>query len=188
MTTDGLRDRGRALEDAFFASESEKKLEAMRAAMAAKEAAAVIAQQTGIDDASVIERIVELGVRPETLAAFALVPLVHVAWADGTIDPKEREAVLIEAKALGIHDGPGLDLLAGWLERRPGPELFSTWKAWHADVIGGLDADARLALGAAILENARRVARAAGGMFGIASVNHEEHAALQQLTEVLAPA
>lgn len=187
MSSDPLHDRGRALEDAFFAKQSEEKLKALRDAMAAKQAVQAIAEQTGIDDPALIQKVVDLGVRPETLAAFALVPLIHVAWADGVLDRKEKEALRVEALALGMEDGgPGMELLDSWLTHKPGPELFQAWTSWIHELEQGLDPASRVSLGAALLENARRVARASGGMFGIGSVSGEEHAAIVELQKILA--
>jgi len=41
---------------------------------------------------------------PETVLALQLVPLAAVAWADGKIEPREREAVLKAAAAQGIEE------------------------------------------------------------------------------------
>lgn len=184
--SDRLHDRGRALEDAFFAKQSADKLRALREAMAAKEAVAGIMSQTGIGDEALVARMVALGARPETLAAFALVPLIHVAWADKVLDAKEREALLIEAEGIGLTaDAPARALLDDWLAHRPGPEVFDAWKAWHAEVVSGLDADSRARLNRQLLENAHRIARASGGMFRIGAVSADEHRALSELEAVL---
>ena len=47
-----------------------------------------------LDDDEILERMLELDLEPETLIALGLVPLVEVAWADGSIQTRERDAVL----------------------------------------------------------------------------------------------
>lgn len=186
MSDDALKDRGRALEDAFFAAQSEQKLQKLREKMEAQSAREAIAEQTGIQDAELLDRVVALGIRPSTLSAFALVPLVRVAWADGVLDPTEREAILVEAKALGLQDGgTAMSLLAGWLDRKPDAALFEAWKAWYDQTVAGLDDDALLAMGERIMDNARRVARASGGVLGVGAVSAPERRVLDELAAVL---
>lgn len=186
MSSDSLHDRGRALEDAFFAKQSAEKLKKLRESMAAKQAVEELAKQTGIGDVSLLQKVVDLGVRPETLAAFALVPLLYVAWADGVLDLKEKEALRVEALALGLEEGgPGMELLESWLTSKPDDALFASWKTWIAELEKGLDPASRVALGATLLENARRIARSSGGLFGIGAVSSEEHAAITELREIL---
>ena len=48
---------------------------------------------------TLVARLVEIGIRSDTLAALCLIPLVEVAWADGRLDPPEREALLAAAAA-----------------------------------------------------------------------------------------
>ena len=47
-----------------------------------------------------LAELARVGVRPETLSAVALIPLVMVAWADGRVDESERLAILNALGAL----------------------------------------------------------------------------------------
>src|SRR6185503_4624102 len=120
-----LRDRGRSLEDEFFHREDKRliqQLAALRAAEATREA---LGQASGITAPAVLDKLVELGIRAETVAALSIVPLVEVAWADGEIDARERRAVVERA---GVpQDSTAGALLAAWLERRPDPKLLTAW-------------------------------------------------------------
>lgn len=67
----------------------------------------------------------ELGVRAETLAALAVVPLVEVEWADGALDAKERRTI-VERSAISPNSTAAA-LLEAWLDRRPEPKLLVAW-------------------------------------------------------------
>ena len=93
------------LEDSFFGRDGgglrERLREAERTRTARMES---LAEVSGITDVEVLEKLVGLGVRSETLTALSLYPLVAVAWADGHVDRHERETVL-----QGAADDPALD-------------------------------------------------------------------------------
>jgi hypothetical protein len=78
--SDLLSERGRALEDKFFAERDRQLLDAIRQKAEAEHATAALGQQTGVNDGPLLVKLVQLGVRVDTLAAFAVVPLLHVAW------------------------------------------------------------------------------------------------------------
>ena len=181
-----LSDRGRALEDKFFAERERQLLEALRAKAEAKESAEVLASETGIQDAPLLARMVALGVRADTLAAFAVVPLLHVAWGDDLLDTAEREAIEREALGSGISRESGaFTLLSAWLTREPNRELFDAWKQFHADLAPLLTGEEREALAADLLGRCERVARASGGILGIGAVSASERAALAELRSIL---
>jgi hypothetical protein len=123
-----LRDRGKSLEDEFFRREDKRllqKLEQMRAADTNREA---LAKAAGIGNPAVVDKLLELGVKAETVAALALVPLVEVAWADGKLDSRERGVILERARQSGLAAGSVEDaLLEAWLDRRPDPKLLTAW-------------------------------------------------------------
>ncbi len=65
-----------------------------------------------------------LGVGLANYKVLKLLPLVYVAWADGTLTP-ERESRLIELAHRHFHIGPdGERVLRGWLARRPNQKFF----------------------------------------------------------------
>ena len=52
-----------------------------------------------------------------------------VAWADGTIDDKERAAVFSRAAEVGVHKGDvSHELFERWLTEPPPPSLVAAWK------------------------------------------------------------
>jgi tellurite resistance protein len=184
MPNGGLDDRRKSLEEAFFRKENEKlraRIEAEREREATRKA---LAGEAGIDDDALLDRLVELGIRVDTVEALVLVPLVMVAWADGRIDPDERAAVLRGAEAGGFTpDKPAYALLEAWTKERPPADLMTSWRSYIGALVKELSADQRAALEGRIVARAREVARASGGFLGFSKISAEEEAVLKELEQ-----
>ncbi len=177
-----LEDRRKALEEAFFRKENERLRARLQAEREQESARAALASDVGLQDKALLDRLVELGIHVDTIEALVLVPLAMVAWADGKIDARERDAVMRGAEASGITRGsPAHQLLDSWTAQPPPPALMDSWHAYIAALVVELSADQRWALEERILGRARAVAQATGGFLGIASVSREEEAVLKEL-------
>ncbi|HWB78290.1 MAG TPA: hypothetical protein VG755_25165 [Nannocystaceae bacterium] len=90
----------------------------------ALEVAGSIATAVETDDKAIAEQIRKLGFDGETARVFDLLPLVHVAWADGSVQTSERKEIMkiVAKRGLG-PDSPGARVLASLLDDRP-PETF----------------------------------------------------------------
>lgn len=183
MGTDYIRDRSRALENAFFAKRDAAKLAALRAQLAKEAQVAELAAASGIEDHEVLEALVDLDIRAETYAALTLVPMIEVAWADGTLDAKERKAVLTSAAGQGVKEGtPAYGLLESWLEARPGTELREAWFAYLEALMERLPPNGRREFKRALVGRAEQVAEASGGFLGLTSkVSASERKVLDEL-------
>ena len=183
MANDFLSDRKKGLEDAFFAEQDAILRRKLGQADQEKARRESLAAASGIHDPAVLDKLSSLGVSGETVLALSLAPLVLVAWADGEIDQKERAAVLSGAEQAGLaKDAPGHELLQGWLNKPPSPELLASWKAYVAALSPSLDEAARSALRREILSRARSVAEQAGGFLGLGpKVSDAEQAVLTDL-------
>ena len=162
-----LHDRGRALEDECFRREDQrliKRLTELKAAEATREA---LAKASGITTPAVLDQLLQFGIRAETLAALSVVPLVEVAWADGDLDAKERRAIM-ERAGIARESTEGA-LLDAWLDRRPDAKLLAAWTQTVQAMRSGLAPDDRARLKTSLLERARAVAAASGGIFGVGS-------------------
>ena len=131
----------------------------------------------------VLDRLLKLGIQAQTFAALCIVPLIEVAWADGALDAKERRAVLEHAGAAGITSGsPAYGLLEAWLEHRPSQQLLDAWRDLVRAIREQIGAEEAGRLKAEIVERARVVARASGGVLGLGSkVSRAEAAMLASL-------
>lgn len=178
----GLRMAGKALEDSFFARENAallKKLKEKAAVEAKKQAFREIAN---VKNEAVIDALVELDLDASDLAALNLVPLIEVAWADGAIQSKEREAILKAAAQGGIK--PGTDnytLLENWLATKPGPELMACWKGYAHTLFESLDSVVGNELKERLMTRTTAIAKAAGGFLGIGAISDAEQRILDEL-------
>ncbi|MGG5886389.1 hypothetical protein ACLF3G_04560 [Falsiroseomonas sp. HC035] len=183
MSHEFLDDRRRALEEAFFAQQTEAWRRQQREAAEAMTKREALEAASGITDTAVLDRLLALGLDGSSLAALSVVPLVLVAWADGSLDAKERAALLAAAAEAGVSpQGAGYQALTQWLTAPPSPVLLDAWTDYVRASAARLDAPARAALQAEILGRARRVAMAAGGFLGLVDpVSPAESAVLAKL-------
>jgi hypothetical protein len=185
MADELFGDRRKALEEAFFAKQNEKVKQQLRAKHQGQARREALAAASGIRDEGVLDKLVALGLGAETLAALSLVPLVEVAWADGTIDAKERAAILAGIEKQGIAPASAAhELLEGWLSKRPDRQLLLAWKDYVKALAAGLDAGALGALRSDLIGRARAVAEAAGGFLGVGSkISKAEESVLRDLEQ-----
>ena len=180
MSDEILGDRGKALEEMFFARESEKLRKTLQEQEQVRDKKEALSATSGITDDAVLEQLVTLDIRSDTLAALSLVPLVEVAWADGTMDDSERSAILSAADDSGISDESAA-LLDGWLVTQPGSEVLSAWKDYVSALTSAMDTAAKDNLEQELLGRARRVAESAGGFLGIGTISPDEEDKLEEL-------
>lgn len=187
MSDEFLGDRKKALEESFFAKQNAKLVEKLRSERAQAERVQALKSASQINDLQLLQSLVDLGLDAASWAALSLAPLVEVAWADGAISPKERDAILAAAADQGVAPGsPGRALLESWLDTRPQASLFAAWGEYATVLAAKLGTAERAALRSEIVERARRVAQSAGGMLGIASVSDAEKRVLAALEKPFA--
>lgn len=187
MSKPPLNPDARSLEDAFFARESAKLLEAMRIKTALQDRRDALRHVIrGADDA-LLDHLLDLGVNAETVLAMMLLPLVRIAWADGAIDGKEREAILKAAEQRGLNSGtPGHDLLKTWLEHMPRESTVAAWGKYIKGVWPNLTPTERDELRERLLGLSRGVAEAAGGFLGLGSkISPAERVVLDEIEAAL---
>jgi hypothetical protein len=182
MSSDGLDKRRIALENEFFSRQNNAAIAAMKSRNAAETRRDALAEATGISDDSILQTLDAAGVEVASLTALSLVPLVVVAWADGTLDSQERTAIEKAAAQNGVSDHAS-DMLASWLNEAPAPGLLTAWKDYVQGLEDTLDADAYGALRARVLGQASAVSAAAGGFLGLGNkTSAAEAAVLADLT------
>jgi hypothetical protein len=188
MSEEFLGDRRKALEEEFFAKHNRQLLQQLRQTTAAGRQKEALAAATGITDAAVLEQLAALDLSSETLAALSLVPLVEVAWADGSLDAKEQSALLAAAEQTGLSkNSASYQLLEEWLREQPSPKLLETWKAYVAILSSTLNDQAKQALKQDLLGRARLVAEAAGGFLGLGKrISSAEQTVLTELEQAFA--
>jgi hypothetical protein len=182
MADNVLESRRIALEESFFRKENERLRERMRIAREREAARQALASELGLRDEALLDRLLDLGIRIDTVEALALAPLAFIAWADGKMEPHEHDAVMKGAEGSGIAPGsPGYALLETWTKQPPPAELMDSWRAYIQALVRELSAEQRASLEERILGRAHAVAKAAGGFLGLAAVSKEEEAMLAEL-------
>lgn len=180
----GLKLRAKELEESFFVQENARLLAKLREEAAREEKKQEFRAVLNLQNEELLDALIELGVEAETLVALSLVPLVEVAWADGTIQDKERAAILEAAEGQGIAPGSAThDLLESWLTIRPKDRLLEIWQRYIKELVGSLGEKSSQQLESSTLGRARAVADAAGGFLGMGSISAAEKEMLKRLEE-----
>jgi hypothetical protein len=123
----------------------------------------------------------------QTVAAIGVVPLVCVAWASGYVHPKERDAALVAAVAMGIPaESATFAMLASWLDERPGFDLLDLWQKYLRALQTRVTVSTYNELRANLLARATTIAEAAGGPGDRGEVCPEEAATLARIADLLA--
>ena len=182
---DALHQRGKALEDEFFRQVDQKLLADLKASTEREKLKEQLALVTSFEDDQLLADLIAGGFQPATLAALALVPAVFVAWADGSVTPSERQAVMSAALRRGIERQPlALQLLESWLHKHPPRPLWSLWKEYVSVVYASVSDSSGETLANEIRKQARTVAEASGGTLGFGKVSEAEQEILNDIDSV----
>ena len=82
-----FKERGRGMEEAYFRQQDAKLIERLHQEAKLEEIAIALAEKLQVDNPDLLRRVTELGVTVDSALPFFLAPLVHVAWAEGTVTP-----------------------------------------------------------------------------------------------------
>jgi hypothetical protein len=182
---DAIRERGRSLEEDYFRKKDRELIEKMRRAAAAEDARKDLSSKTGLHDPELLQELEALGFTPETVALLPLVPVVQMAWAEGGVTDAERKLLIQLARARGIMEGGVADrMLAEWMERRPGPQVFERAMRLVRAMLAAPGQDAALTADE-LVKYAEDIASASGGIFGINKISSEERALLASIARDL---
>ena len=178
-------------EEELYFAQAEQDLRAEKRhqmTMAAKELEEkrTIAQNAGTDDVEVASRIKALGFDGDSARIFDLLPLVHVAWADGKIQRGERAAILKVLASRGVEKGSeAFQTMESLLEEKPSESFMRESLAVLRDVTGGLGDRA-----SSIVDLCIQVAASAGGFLGLKlgqKIGDEEKAQIETILRSLGP-
>ncbi len=156
----------------------DKRRELERAAAEAAEKRRV-SQVLATDDGALVTRIRQLGFDGDTARVLDLLPLVHVAWADGSVTANERRAITGILAQREIAPGTEAALLIeALMDERPSDTFLNETLELLRD-LGGKK-------GATVVELCIQVADASGGFFGLGNkINDEEAALIEEIAKGL---
>ena len=183
---DAFAERGRTLEDDYFWRKEKEVIEKMRRNAAAEAERRRLGEQSGVADEEVLRDLQELGYTPETMMLLHLVPLIQMAWAEGSVSDRERDLIVKAARSRGIEAGSSADRqLSSWLTQHPSQELFDkTLRAIRAILQAG-SPEANAAGERDLLSLATAIASASGGILGFGAVSEDERQLLAHISDVL---
>lgn len=163
-------------EDAYFRKQDQELRQKLREELS--QAAGDLKQAPR--DLSLPGKIQRLGFVGEKLKVFDLMPLVHVAWADGSVSRQEREAILGVVLTRVPRTSVAFALMESLLEERP-PQNFLDESLALLKLVAG---DARAE---SVVEMCVQVASASGGFMNIGNVSSEERAQIEAIAARLGP-
>jgi hypothetical protein len=169
------------VEKVFF-KENKKIEDKYRAMQQMKKTKEALAAVSGINDDLVLDKFIEMNLRPETLASISMVPLIVIAWADGNLDPKEKDAILNVVGKFGwTPDSLNYELLNQWLKTKPSASLLTAWKHYVDSLCHTMTKEELAHFKKEMMAHVTMVAEAAGGFLGIGKISAEERDMISQL-------
>ncbi len=179
MPQDPFQTTRQNLEDLFFRKEDKKLIENLRRLRRMEETRETLARVSGIRNPAILKKLVDLKVRPETLVTLLLVPLVEIAWADGRVDAREKQAILSAVDQMPSVAG-SLDhaLLQEWLDQRPPPELLEAWLHYVQGLCQRLTPAEIDAMKEELVRHGRAIADASGGFLNLGAKTSPAEASL----------
>lgn len=141
-----------------------------------------IASAAGTEDLSVADRIKALGFDDDSARIFELLPLVHVAWADGSVQRSERAAIfkILEQREIS-EDSSAFQMMASLLEEKPSDAFMQETLEIVRDMTGGLNSRT-----ADVVDLCIEVAAASGGFLGLGRrIGDEERQLINDIVNTL---
>lgn len=179
---DSITARARSEEEQYFLEMEAKLLEKVRERAEKEDARKALGHYHGVDDPEILKAFEEAGYDRDTVAIIHLVPLIQVAWADGSVSKDERAELLKIAAARDVKEGtPAHAKLLSWLDKSPGPHFFSRTMHIITRLVEAFPEDKRQSLHGDVMSTALAVASASGGFLGLGSkVSSAEQALLDK--------
>ncbi len=144
----------------------------------------MVAKSVGTGDLALAERIQKLGFDHDSARVFDLLPLLHVAWADGNIQQGERSAILDILARRGIPRASHAFLLfESLLEHRPSETFLVESLALLRELVQNDPAR-----GAGLVDLCVSVARASSRLLRLPDVSSAERAELERIAARLGAA
>lgn len=102
---DGIfKEREHAMEATYFRAHDAKLIDALRQKTNLDGISAALAEKLAVDRPDLLQGVRALGVTAPTAAAFLLMPLIQVAWADGAVSRRtlyRRSGVCARGRHIG---------------------------------------------------------------------------------------
>lgn len=182
MDQELLGDRRRAQEEEYFQRQEQALIAQLQQRREKEATRGRLAERAGVADPQILLELEMLGYTPETVRLLHLVPLLQVAWADGSVSEAERALIVEAARARGIEaDSVAHTQLADWLASRPSPDLFEGTLVAIRAMLQAHPMAERESARQDVLSACTAVA-SASGLLGFGKVSREERKVLARIT------
>lgn len=187
MPSDAFADRARSFEEGYFRNKDAELVDKLRKVFETKRTKEEISKASGVTDDVVLERLMKANLRGQLMTVFKLYPLVEIAWADGSFDQQESDAVISAAVKLGIpKEGEAIARLHEWLQRGPNEDARAAWQMYAGELRKSLTPKELDTFRNDLLKTAQQVAESSGGILGMFfQVSSGEHKVLAAIKKAL---
>jgi len=176
-----LAERSRMSEEDYFRRKEQELIDKLRKKTDAETHRKGLAEAVGLENEQIVDVLGEMGFDRATVVVLFLVPLLEVAWSDGSISDRERTLILEAAHAHGVREGtPAHAKLNEWLAAKPPEQLVGRALQVIRDIMAFQSTDARQATAGKLVDACERIAAASGGFLGLASKISPEEAAVMK--------
>jgi hypothetical protein len=187
--SDAFERRRRSFEAEYFSRKSGLLVAKLKEVFDREVDKEAIRRATGITNERLLDNIVALGLSGDLMAAFSLLPLVELAWADGAVDDREVRALMTALEGTGVVAGsPAYQRMEFAIRAGPDPEARKIWRL-YADELKKTLSPAQLAeYREDLLANARSIAAVSGGILNVAfTISPNEKRILREIEKALTP-
>ncbi len=179
----------RGSEESFFRKREQEILAELRRKVEHERTRKGLEQELNVHDERVLKALEDLGFTREVLVLLHVVPLLQVAWSDGSISARERAKILELAATREIVPGtPAYERLLPLLERRPPDEAFAACARVIRAMFSTWSEEQRRQIESDLPAYAAEVARASGGVLGLGAISPEERAVIDRISREIAEA
>jgi hypothetical protein len=178
-----LNDLRKAKEEEYFRKKEQELIQKMRQRAIKDQERQELAEFFFIEDAEMLNDLQELGYSRDTIFLLFLVPVIHVAWIDGSVTEQEREAILEIATERGMEkDSPAEFMLRNWLNKRPPDEFFEKTLRLIRNILKTRPKAVRLVREQTLAHYCNVVANASGGFLGYGKVSAAQQELIRKIT------
>jgi hypothetical protein len=187
MSRRNLNGRRRNNEEEYFHRLDLELLDQMRKRAIEAEDRSRLAKSSTITDDAILEALAQVGVSHTNAMLLHFVPLVEVAWRDGSVSCAERDLITAVARFRGIIEGDTADCqLSRWLNQRPSPDVLQAAVRALRAIVQSLPAVESEVFAHSLLKDCVDVAAASGGFLGFSSsVSSVERLLIEELARQL---
>lgn len=180
-------ERRRSYESEYFQRRERELVAKMRERAALEAEEQEMGELLGVSEDEILSALHDLGYTRETVTLLHLVPLLQVAWVDGSVSAEERAGILEAARARGVEESsPANRQLVSWLESRPPEGFFEDNLRLIGHLLEVETPEQQARSRESLLAYANAIARASGGILGLGSkVSADEQAVLERIARTI---